>query len=283
MKYFIDTEFLEGKQDKRFLGIKYGETKPTIDLISIGIVAEDDREYYAISKDFNLKEAWNRWQSKKVIVDDVNCIIEIEHWIRDNVLKHIWLELSDKHYYHTTNLFDKRHPIYNEKNFTYNSLKYLINRYGKTNVEIADNIKDFVSYKERFVTKDTLIVEGMTSEARQTYEGRLQILKNNNKLPTFYVYYADYDWVAFCWLFGNMIDLPNRFPMYCNDLKQTLDEIDLTKLQIVTKATQIQKGNIIMDLNNIKNHPNYPIQTNKHNALSDAKFNFELYKFLKKI
>ena len=52
MKYFLDTEFLEGTQKKWF-----GQTKPTIDLISIGIVCEDGREYYAISKDFNLKEA----------------------------------------------------------------------------------------------------------------------------------------------------------------------------------------------------------------------------------
>lgn len=51
MKYFIDTEFLEGTQDKTIFGIKYGQTKPTIDLISIGIVAEDGREYYAVSKD----------------------------------------------------------------------------------------------------------------------------------------------------------------------------------------------------------------------------------------
>ena len=56
MKYFLDTEFIEGNQ-KRF----FGKTKPTIDLISIGMVAEDGREYYAISKDFNLKEAWNRY------------------------------------------------------------------------------------------------------------------------------------------------------------------------------------------------------------------------------
>ena len=55
MKYFIDTEFLEGTQRKGFMGM--GKTKPTIDLISIGIVCEDGREYYAISKDFNLKEA----------------------------------------------------------------------------------------------------------------------------------------------------------------------------------------------------------------------------------
>jgi hypothetical protein len=32
MNYYIDTEFIEGTQDKRFLVIKYGNTKPTIDL-----------------------------------------------------------------------------------------------------------------------------------------------------------------------------------------------------------------------------------------------------------
>jgi len=80
-KYYLDCEFIEGKQDKKFLGIKYGETPFTIDLISIGIVSEDccdfkekgaghineklgkyccdkhklpfQNEYYAISKDFN--------------------------------------------------------------------------------------------------------------------------------------------------------------------------------------------------------------------------------------
>ena len=37
MKYFLDTEFIEGTQ-KSWFG---RNTKPTIDLISIGIVAED--------------------------------------------------------------------------------------------------------------------------------------------------------------------------------------------------------------------------------------------------
>jgi len=48
MKYFIDTEFHEFKK-KPFI------SKPidTIELISIGIIAENEREYYAISKDFD--------------------------------------------------------------------------------------------------------------------------------------------------------------------------------------------------------------------------------------
>lgn len=45
----------------------------------------------------------------------------------------------------------------------------------------------------------------------------------DDKSPEFYGYYADYDWVVFCWIFGRMIDLPEHFPMYCIDLKQILD------------------------------------------------------------
>lgn len=52
MRYFYDTEFIED-----------GET---IELISIGIVAEDGREYYAVSTDFNSAHAGP--------------------WVRDNVL-----------------------------------------------------------------------------------------------------------------------------------------------------------------------------------------------------
>ena len=36
----------------------------------------------------------------------------------------------------------------------------------------------------------------------------------------FWGYYSDYDWVAFCWLFGSMADLPQGFPMLCMDLQQ---------------------------------------------------------------
>lgn len=38
--------------------------------------------------------------------------------------------------------------------------------------------------------------------------------------PEFWAYYAAYDWVALCQLFGKMIDLPLGWPMYCRDLKQ---------------------------------------------------------------
>ena len=71
--------------------------------------------------------------------------------------------------------------------------------------------------------------------------------------PEFWGYYADYDWVVFCWLFGSMVDLPKNFPMYCRDLKQLMDDLGET-----TK----------------------PEQENEHNALADAEWNESLHKFL---
>jgi hypothetical protein len=38
--------------------------------------------------------------------------------------------------------------------------------------------------------------------------------------PEIWAYYADYDWVALCQLYGRMIDLPKGWPMFCRDLKQ---------------------------------------------------------------
>jgi hypothetical protein len=44
--------------------------------------------------------------------------------------------------------------------------------------------------------------------------------------PEFWAYYADYDWVVLCQLFGRMVDLPNHWPKYCRDLKQVMDEVN---------------------------------------------------------
>jgi hypothetical protein len=35
MNYYIDTEFLNGEQDKKFLGYVYGKTKPTISMSEV--------------------------------------------------------------------------------------------------------------------------------------------------------------------------------------------------------------------------------------------------------
>ncbi len=45
--------------------------------------------------------------------------------------------------------------------------------------------------------------------------------------PEFWAYYADYDWVALCQLYGTMMELPDSWPNYCRDLKQTIDDMGL--------------------------------------------------------
>ena len=261
MKYFLDTEFIEGPQTKRAFFLPIGKSKPTIDLISIGIVCEDGREYYAISKDFNLKEAWNRFQRKEQTMFEKQNAFKgkKEYWIRDNVLKSIYTELEKKEIDNYKGFTDPYYEL--DLNFTYSTLKRLIKKHGKSNEEIATDIIKFTSLR----------AEG--------FDGTLNPISVSRK-PTpieFYGYYADYDWVVFCWLFGLMIDLPEGFPMYCKDLKQESDRIYNLKKEEYTK------GGGRNFINKLSNHPNYPHQINEHNALDDAKWNKELYNFLNRL
>lgn len=248
--FYYDCEFLEGKQDKRFLGIKYGESKNTIDLISIGIVSDDNKEYYAISKDFNLKEAWNRYDvAEETTYEKMHGFSGRKiYWIRDNVLKPIFEELlviAQKDW--------GRYSVSGE--FRYGNLKSLINRYGKTNKQISEDVFNFCS-------GDTLSIDKAE---------HYNIKYENINL---YGYYSAYDHVCFSWLFGKMIDLPNGFPMYTRDLKQELDRKN------ILKAEQKRLG--FTDLSDLKMHTKYPKQENEHSALFDARFNKQLHEFLKR-
>lgn len=281
MRYFLDTEFLEGTQNKLFR-----QTKPIIDLISIGIVAEDGREYYTISKDFNLKEAWNRYDVKTMTNlkgdSDTNKIKV--YWLRDNVLKPIWKELIEKERHYYLEMF-KRINVWTKYidddyyKFTHKEFKRLLNKYGKTNKQIAEEVIEFCKekinerndgFREFVYSKDDIY-----KETPQITSGYFE----NRSNPKFYGYYSDYDWVVFGWLFGRMIDLPKGFPMYCIDLQQTLDE--LQESENVSYEHELNcNGVTVNSLKIIKNLSNYPKQTNEHNALADARWNYELYKFL---
>jgi len=261
MKYFIDTEFVEGTQYKTFLNIKYGETKPTIDLISIGIVSETGREYYAISKDFNLQTAWKN------------------EWVKNNVLKSIWVELMQKDHFNTFN-FNLDVSELDSTHMTYKCFKQLIKEYGKSNYQIAEEILNFCS-------------NGYFDNTGLTFKEKKKYPVYDIFIPEFYAYYADYDWVVFCWLFGRMIDLPKGFPWYCKDLKQMLDETAelLTSYELSTLAHDpIVTHNVYSTYDSgvlkcsktdlLKNALNYPKQDNEHNALDDAKWNQKLYNFI---
>lgn len=292
MNYYYDTEFLEGTQTKRFLGIPYGETLPTIDLISIGIISEDNREYYAISKDFNLKEAWNRYDLVQQSGDSRNIFPEGKkvYWIRDNVLKPIYDDLFEK-IVEDDNMLTGDEYVY----FNYTNLRKLIKRYGKTDKQIVEEIKLFTHVIGKEYPEECSCGERYTCYQCQ------EISEYNNNLDDniqFYGYYSAYDHVALCWLFGKMMDLPESFPMYTFDLKQMLDEKvnsltyeQLNKLEcpICTHDTLSylrDNGKITTDfrLKLVKEkHLNYPKQVNEHNALYDAKWNKQLHEFLKSL
>lgn len=233
MKYFLDTEFHEYKKKPLFSkGIN------TIELISIGIVAEDGREYYAISKDFDIKKAWDN------------------EWLRQNVLNSIWKDLI------------KNQSISNRDfRFNYKSLKTIIKKYAKTNKEIAEEVCQFI---------DARYIDNEDHSKGFMYPIGTSIKEVKTVNVEFYGYYSDYDWVVFCWLFGRMIDLPKGFPMYCIDLKQILDEKAISFEPLINSNII----NIEEKIAFIKNALDYPKQINEHNALADAKWNHELYKFL---
>lgn len=72
--------------------------------------------------------------------------------------------------------------------------------------------------------------------------------------PQFYAYYADYDWVAICQLYGTMMQLPAGWPMYCRDIKQYADMVRA-------------------DLRNVP-------QSREHHALFDARWVRDAHQYL---
>lgn len=154
MRYWYDCEFIDDGK--------------TIDLISIGIVAEDGRELYLESADFDKGKA--------------------SQWVRENVLP----QLKGGEY---------RWPL---RSIKVTLLDFFdIEEYGK---------------------------------------------------PELWGYYSAYDHVAFCQIFGTMMDLPASYPMYTRDIKQWCDQL----------------GN-----------PNLPEQgKGEHNALEDARWNKRAWEFL---
>lgn len=184
MKYFFDTEFIE---DGR-----------TIDLLSIGIVAEDGREYYAQNAECKFKLAGD--------------------FVWRNVFPHLThFEMSGD-----------RSCNQQKKNTCSDKLTGQCHNPDcpwKLPFEIRKGIEYFCDI-------------------------------NGNGKPEFWGYYADYDWVAFCQLFGRMVDLPKGYPFYCRDLKQLCVSVGDPELP------QLGKG--------------------EHSAINDARWNKTTYEFLMK-
>lgn len=176
MLYFLDTEFIENGQ--------------TIDLISIGIISDDGREYYAINKNYNF--------------------IEADKWVRENVLKPIGLDygLLEKFELNLeSGLFEKLESKRNETLTEREKLYKQNKKYIKSKTFIKEEILKFLGY-----------CNGLFFPP-QKIDAPIIIERESDK-PEFWADYCSYDWVVFCQLFGTMMDLPKGFPMYCNDIQQ---------------------------------------------------------------
>jgi len=166
MKYFYDTEFHED-------GV-------TIDMISIGIVCEDGRTYYAVSSDADYGRIYQN------------------SWLMANVMS---------------------------------SIDYVVE--GDTIRPVGDMVKTRQQIKEDIIA----------------------FVGDDN--PEFWAWYADYDHVVLCQLFGKMIDLPPNFPMFTRDIRQHWEYM---------------------------NCPAMPKQeSGEHNALDDAKYDMLMYNFLEMV
>lgn len=106
--------------------------------------------------------------------------------------------------------------------------------YVKTRAEIRDDILEFISET--------------ASEFNDPH---------GEPKAEFWAWYGDYDHVALCQLFGKMIDLPDGFPMFTRDLRQTWEE---------------------------RGYPDIPKQdVGEHNALDDALYNKVLWEHLESL
>lgn len=83
---------------------------------------------------------------------------------------------------------------------------------------------------------------------------RIEDFIGSDSIPEFWGYFADYDWVVFCWLWGAMISLPAHFPKFCLDLKQLAVSLGVAKPKVLVPAEQPE-----------------------HNALADARWNAKLH------
>lgn len=238
MNYYLDQEFHEYfKKPISWLPTIGNFNKPyhTIELISIGIVAEDGREYYAVCNEFDVKSAFKN------------------DWLYTNVLMSITGEFYLKNYIPGEGIngrwnLNKPQP-------------WMIKQFGKSKKQIMIEVVGFI-FQDDF--------SDFTDSVKELVNRGKEYGWSDEEIK-FYGYYADYDWVLFCSLFGTMMDLPKGFPMYCKDLQQMKDDY-----------RYLDHGSRPM-LKPIEQHPEYPKQKNEHHALSDAKWNLELHNFLKSI
>ena len=196
---FYDTEFIEDGA--------------SIILISIGLVTDDGRSYYAVNGDLD--------DTTRRDPDLRGGYIGKTPW--DRIVEHDWLVRNV-----VPHLPLKGRPVA--------TLGGIFG--GKANVRGLELDHTNSDVKPRQV---------IANEVRD-------FLRAAGPDVELWAWYAAYDHVALCWLWGRMIDLPDGVPMWTNDLRQERHRL----------------GN-----------PDMPKQAaGEHNALEDARHNLAMARFL---
>lgn len=239
MKYFVDTEFIEAFH-KPFLG----KRRHFIDLISIGIVAEDGREYFAVSSDYDFNKA--------------------SPWVIDNVIVPLY----------TKTVHGDPRNLYDASNFHI--------YFGKTNSQIAEEIDRFVNPIEGPCFDPLNVSENYIKLHNcKTFSDGHPAITYQRAQPEFWADYGAYDWVVICSLFGTMMDLPKGYPMFCRDLQQLI--ADKVRDRIRPGST-IEPAFMPLEecVRIFEGMYGYPVNQRPHDALSDARHERDVYNFLMK-
>lgn len=122
--------------------------------------------------------------------------------------------------------------------------------------EFYAEVKDYVITDPWLIKNVQPYLTGPKLTRTELSDSFYQFVMSRTDKPEFWAYYADYDWVVLCQLYGRMIDLPEGFPMFCRDLKQELDRRRITETPI--------------------------INSQEHNALADAKWTKEVHEWLER-
>lgn len=245
-KYFIGADVLTGEQDRRLLGIKIGgKTSNTIELISLSIRSEDNKHLLLISKDFNLKEAWNRFEL--VEVQGVVVTYEKRYIVRERILRPLFYTILER----MANLDENLKPesVYRKARlflphgeeghtFNYITLKVLIDYIGLSREALKQKIIDFIKVK-----------------------GYIN--------PEFYIHDSVEKWIAISSLFTEEEKELYNIPKICITLKQ--EEKRIKGLEAIRRSMWLHP------IKSIRNEMSYFPDLNYNNFTSESNYIRDMY------
>jgi hypothetical protein len=85
-------------------------------------------------------------------------------------------------------------------------------------------------------------------KSRRTIRNEIEaLIASDGNKPEFWGYFADYDWVLFCQLWGAMLDLPKGWPHLCLDLKQEMVRLGIREENLWPPQAEDTKHHALWD------------------------------------